>query len=85
MWIGVKGELHTWLEWHPSAEFLMVFFVVLFVKNHPILKNEGLFYAKFYWVWFYGKYFSCCKKIIFGLWGLRTSFGPIGAKKHTEP
>ena len=33
---------------------------------------------------FYGKYFSYYKKVVFGVWGLRTSFGPIGAKRLTK-
>ena len=32
---------------------------------------------------FYGKYFSCCKKVAFGVWRVGTSFGPIGANRLT--
>ena len=34
---------------------------------------------------FYRKYFSFGKKVTFGVWGLRTSFGQIGAKRLTQP
>ena len=33
---------------------------------------------------FTGNMFSSCKKVAFGVWGLRTSFGPIGAKRLTN-
>ena len=42
-------------------------------------------YFKQNFIEFYRKYFSCSKKVIFGVWGLRTSFGPIGAKRLTQP
>ena len=33
---------------------------------------------------FHSKYFSCCKKVTFGVWCLRTSFGLIGAERLTK-
>ena len=30
---------------------------------------------------FHWKYFSCCKKVAFRVWILRTNFGPIGGPK----
>ena len=34
---------------------------------------------------FYRKYFSYYKKVAFGVWSLRTSFGSVGAKRLTKP
>ena len=33
---------------------------------------------------FYIKYFSCCKRVAFGVWGLTTSFGPTGPERLTK-
>ena len=33
---------------------------------------------------FHKKYFLCCKTVAFAVWGLRTSFGQIGAKRPTK-
>ena len=33
---------------------------------------------------FYRKYFRCAKKVAFGVWSLRTSFGLIVAKRLTN-
>ena len=51
-WTRVKGEPHTW----NGAPITIVEGLFSFlgtnthnlVKNHPIFKNKGLFYAKFY-------------------------------------
>ena len=51
-----------------------------FVKNHPILKNKGSFYAKFCW-----KIFHVAKKVALRVWGLRTSFGTIGPNRLIKP
>ena len=79
LWKIIKGK-------QQQQNFLWFFFFFFFcsslginlhnfLKNHPIFKNTDLFYANFALC----KYVS--KKVAFGVWGLRTRFGLIGAKR----
>ena len=83
-----KGELHTW-NGTKNRTFDGFFCSPMginphdFVKDHPIFKNKGLFYAKFGRV-LQEIFFMLQKSILCGM-GLRTSFGPIGANRFTKP